>query len=357
MRFHSVGALVPVVTVLLWLSACAESSVLPPMTPSPLPADKIGRLALTCPVASLTQSFDGGPAPVHFAAPVASGGQPPVTAECSLHSGSAFGIGTTEVTCGASDALQQTASCVFGVTVLGPPKLAVTRFLAFGDSITVGVVSPSNGASRLDRFNSFPARLQRRLASRYRTQDIGVVNVGAPGEEASHAESRFNRELRTKRPEVVLLMQGTNDLNPFSGAGAGSAAAALDRMVRAVRAAGLDILLMTIPPQRDTASAALVAGLNGRIRSIAARHGAVLVDIHHLLLTGSCSGLQPIPCIGRDRLHPTAQGYQLIAEELERVLVARYDVEVLPTAGPQVGGSHRAVPSSGREAVSLRRPR
>ena len=260
------------------------------------------------------------------------------------------------MTCGASDALRQTAGCVFGVTVLGPPKLAVTRFLAFGDSITAGVVSPSNGGSRLDRINSYPARLQRRLASLYRTQDIGVVNVGVPGEDASDAVSRFNLELRTHRPEVVLLMQGTNDLNPFGGAGAAGAAAALDRMVRAGRAADLDVLLMTIPPQRGTRSASLVAGLNGRIRSIAARHGAVFIDVHRLLLTGSCSGRQPIPCIGRDGLHPTAEGYGLIAEELERVLVARYDVDVSPTAGSQVGGSHRAVPSSSRQAVSFRRP-
>ena len=347
MRFHSAGALVPVVTVLLWLSACAESSVLPPATPSPLPADKIGRLAIACPAGGRTQSFDGRPATVHFAAPVVSGGQPPVTAGCSPHSGSAFGIGTTEVTCGASDALQQTASCVFGVTVLGPPKLAVTRLLAFGDSITAGVVSPPDGGSTLDRFNSYPVRLQRRLASHYLTQEIDVVNAGALGEEASHAGARFNLELGMHRPEVVLLMQGTNDLDVIVGSGADSAAVALDGMVAAARAAGADTYLMTIPPQRGTHSAALVSGLNGRIRSIAVRRGAVLIDIHHLLLTGSCSGLPTVPCIGRDGLHPTEQGYRLIAEELERVIVARYDVEIVPTAEEQPGGRSGVVLVSG----------
>ena len=356
MRFYNPGVLVPVVTVLLWLSACAESSTLPPATPSPLPVDKVGRLTLACPADSRTQSFDGGPATVHFAAPVASGGQPPVSAGCSPHSGSAFRIGTTEVTCGASDALQQTASCVFGVTVFGPPKLAVTRLLAFGDSITAGVVSPPGGGSRLDSFNSFPARLQRRLGALYLTQDIGVVNAGVSGEEASDAEARFSLEVGRHRPEVVLLMHGTNDLDVIAGAGADSAAAALERMVAAARAAGLDTFLMTIPPQRGAVSSALVEGLNGRIRSIAARQGAVLVDIHQLLLTGSCSGLSTIPCIGRDGLHPTAQGYGLIAEELEQVIVARYDVEVAPTAEEQPGGRPGVVLASGRQSVSRRRP-
>ncbi|MYN65922.1 MAG: HYR domain-containing protein [Acidobacteria bacterium] len=355
MRFHSSSTLVPVVTVLLWLSACAESSVLPPATPSPLPADRIGRLAIACPAGGRAQSFDGRPATVHFAAPVVSGGQPPVTAGCSPHSGSAFGIGTTEVTCGASDALQQTASCVFGVTVLGPPKLAVTRLLAFGDSITAGVVSSPNGGARLDSFNSYPARLRRRLASLYLTQDIEVVNAGVPGEEASQAEARFGLELGRHRPEVVLLMHGTNDLDVIAGSGADSAAAALDGMVAAARAAGIDTLLMTIPPQRGTGSASLVSGLNSSIQAIAARHGAELIDIHHLLLTGPCSGLPQIPCIGRDGLHPTEQGYDLMAQELERVLVARYDVEIVPATGEQRGAARGMALASGEQSVARRR--
>ena len=330
--------------------------MLPPATPSSLPADKIGRLAIACPAGSRTQSFDGRPATVHFAAPVASGGQPPVTTGCSPHSGSAFGIGTTEVTCGASDALQQTASCVFRVTVLGPPKLAVTRLLAFGDSITAGVVSLPTGGSRLDSFNSYPARLQRRLASLYLTQDIHVVNAGVSGEEVSDAGARFDLEVGRHRPEVVLLMHGTNDLDVVGGAGVDSAVAALDRMVAAARAADIETFLMTVPPQRDAVPASLVEGLNGRIRSIAARHGAVLVDVHHLLSTGACSGLPTIPCIGRDGLHPTAEGYRLIAQELERVLVARYDVETVSAAEERRGRAPAAVAlaSEGRP-VSRRR--
>jgi lysophospholipase L1-like esterase len=329
--------------------------MLPPATPSPLPADKIGRLALACPAGAQTQSFDGRPVTVHFAAPVVSGGQPPVTAGCSPHSGSAFGIGATEVTCGASDALQQTAGCVFGVTVLGPPKLAVTRFLAFGNSITAGVVSLPSGGSRLDSFNSFPARLQRRLASLYLTQDIDVVNAGAPGEEASEADARFRLQLGTHRPEVVLLMHGANDLDVIAGSGADSAAAALDGMLGAAHAAGIDTLLMTIPPQRGTGSADLVSGLNSRIREIAARYGAELIDIHDLLLTGPCSGLLPIPCIGRDGLHPTTEGYWLMAQELERVLVARYDVEIVPATGEQRGGARGTAFASGGQSVARRR--
>ena len=356
MRFFGAGAFVPIVAAALWLSACAESSVLP-AAPSPLPVDKIGRLGIACPAGSQAQSFDGGPVTVHFGAPVPSGGQQPVTVGCTPHSGSAFGIGSTEVTCAASDALQQTANCAFDVTILDPPKLAVTRFLAFGDSITLGYVSPPVGRSRLISTSAYPFLLQLALALRYATQDIQVINAGKGGEQVAYAVGRFSAELRRHRPEVLLLMEGTNDLDVTYGAGLGRAAAALDRMVVAARAAAVDTIIMTIAPQRGTNEAPLVPSLNNRIRSIAARRGAVLVDVHHLLLTGPCNGVQPIPCMGNDGTHPTEQGYRLIAEELERVLVARYDVEILPAAGQQPGNVSPTGFFAERESVFLRKPR
>ena len=328
--------------------------MLPPATPSPLPADKVGRLGIACPIVPRAQSLDGGPVTVDFGAPVVSGGQQPVTFACSLDSGGVFGIGSTPGACWASDALQQTASCDFQVTVLGPPKLAVTRFMAFGDSITAGVVSPPGGGRRRDAHNAYPARLQRGLASRYMTQDMSVINAGSSGEHASEAVGRFNSELARHRPEVVLLMEGTNDLYDQRGSEAESAAAALDQMVAAARAARVDVVLMTIPPQRNRG--ALVVDFNQRIRSIAARRDAVFVDIHRLLLDGPCSGLSAVPCIGGDGLHPTAQGYELMAQELERVLVAHYDVEIVPTAGEPRGDVRGVVVSSAGASVSRRRP-
>ena len=321
-----------------------------PAAPSPLPVDKIGRLGIACPAGSQAQSFDGGPVTVHFAAPVASGGQQPVTVGCTPHSGSAFSIGSTDVTCGASDALQQTASCAFRVTVRGTPKLAVSRFLAFGDSITAGVVSPPTGGTRLDSFNAYPSRLQRGLTSRYVTQDIRVINAGLPGEEAADAVGRFNAELRRQRPQVVLLMEGTNDLYAV-GAAFENAVNALDSMVLAARVAGADTFLMTIPPQRGHSYAHLVPSFNSRIRSIAARRGAVLFDVYSVLFNGRCGGVGPIPCIGNDGLHPTAEGYRLIADELSRSIVARYDMEVLPTAASEQ--SDAATGSAFPEGVGL----
>ena len=296
---------------------------------------------------------------MHFEAPVTSGGQPPVTAGCTPQSGSAFDIGSTEVACGASDALQQTASCAFDITILRPPKLAVTRFLAFGDSITEGYVSPPAGRSRLVPTSAYPFVLERALASRYTSQRIQVINAGRGGEHARGAFARFSSALGRHRPEVVLLMEGTNDLDATHRLGRpdlGDIAAALDRMVVAARSARVDTFIMTIAPRRSVMYAPLVSALNDQMRAIGARRGVALVDTHQLLLTGACDGIQPIPCIGNDGAHPTEQGYRLIAEELERILVARYDVPILPLAAGQSVDAPPKLLEVERDMDLLRRP-
>ena len=338
-----------------WLSACAESSVLPPASPSALPEEKIGVLGLACPADVQTQSFDGEPVAVSFESPVTSGGQAPVVVVCAPASGHGFGVGTAEVSCSASDALQQQAGCAFQVTVLGPPRLAATRFVAFGDSLTAGWVSSASGV-RPEPTSSYPHLLERDLQSRYVTQTIRVINAGAPGEEVGDAMARFRSVVGSQRPEVVLLMEGTNDLDVVAGGGAAAAVDALGGMVRYAQDAGADVFLMTIPPQLHTGAADLVTSFNAMVRSIAVRRRAVLVDVHDLLLRGACSGDRTTPCIGPDGLHPTAEGYRLIAEELSRVILDRYDVEILPAvagrtnaASPADTGVRAPFPSGGRE--------
>jgi len=313
--------------------------VLPPGAPTPLPEEKIGRLALACPAPVQEQSFDGQPVSIGFELPVAAGGQAPVSVGCTPEPGHGFAIGTTEVSCSASDTLQQTASCAFQVTVLGPPRLSATRFLAFGDSLTSGWVS-STGGARPEPTSAYPHLLQRDLQSRYVTQAIEMINAGAPGEEARDAVSRFHSVIGGHRPEVVLLMQGTNDLDVVAGGGAEGAAAALNTMVRYAQDSGADVVLMTIPPQVHTGAAHLVGPFNTMVRAVATRRGATLVDVHGLLLSGACSGDRITPCIGADGLHPTAEAYRLIADELSRVIRDLYDVEILPeTAGAGNAGS------------------
>lgn len=304
-------------------------------------------LGLDCPVEQRAQSPDGNPIPIAYPSPLVRGGETPVAVSCEPASGTGFRVGATTVSCAATDRLGQAAACTFVVRVLPPPELGVTRILAFGDSLTAGVLS--GGSVSVGR--SYPTQLEQRLRNAYRAQTIHVFNEGMPGERAVEARGRLASALARHRPEVVILMAGTNDLAYQDGRSA-AALDAIDRMVRAVQSAGADPVLATLPPIRSSARgdyAERVPEFNDGLRAVAARRGGVLLDIHGVLAGGMCApaGGRPLPCIGPDGLHPTAEGYGLMAGAFFDHLVRQYDRPVSargPGLAPVVdvdGGSLR----------------
>ena len=160
-------------------------------------------LALACPAGVQVESRTGGPERVTFDLPTAIGGLAPVAITCTPASGSSFPIGRHTVTCEATDQLGLTASCTLRVTVFR--RIDVNRILAFGDSLTAG----SGVAAAV----SYPSVLERLLQSRYGNQRIAVTNEGVPGDPASSAFPRFEAALRRHDPDVVLIMQGTIDID------------------------------------------------------------------------------------------------------------------------------------------------
>lgn len=116
--------------------------------------------------------------------------------------------------------------------------------------------------------------------------------------------------------DVVLLMEGANDLNEESVIG-GSRQTAIDRvsnalvtMIRSARG-GRTVFVGTLLPQRLGGKAARpdwVEPVNNRLRTVVPSERAVLVDLYQAF------GSSPDPLIGPDGLHPTAAGYQKIAD-------------------------------------------
>jgi len=220
------------------------------------------------------------------------------------------------------DARGQSASCGFIVNVQGPPRLTVTRFLSFGDSLTAGVLSPAVMMLIVSPPESYPFVLQGRLVAGYRQQTPVVLNEGNPGEQASGTGvQRFRGVLLQQRPEVVLLMEGTNDL--LSGQnGANAAIDALRAMITEARSQGVRVALATIPPQRlggrRDAVARSIPAFNDRIRALASAEGAALVDVFN--------GMKDdLTYIGIDDLHPTARGYDAMATIYFEAIKSTYE--------------------------------
>jgi lysophospholipase L1-like esterase len=301
-ELRGVGRAWSIAASLAVITACAGPTAPPP--PPPPPA-----LALACPANVDVQSMDGAPVTVEFNSPQATGGVAPVNATCSAQPGS-FNVGSTTVTCQATDARGQTASCNFTVAVRPPPRLRFSRFLSFGDSLTSGEVGLDPMLRIFLPNESYPAVLDRRLKAYYRFQAPVVVNAGIGGELAADGGlRRFRSVLLQNRPEVVLLMEGTNDLLGLER-GADSAMVALKTMVVEAKSLSVAVGLATVPPQRGGGRrdgvARLIPLFNDRIRVLAATENVILIDVYNAMK-------DDLSLIGQDDLHPTIKGYDVMA--------------------------------------------
>lgn len=306
------------------LTGCSSPTAsTPPPPPVPDPPK------ITCPAPPTIQLAAAvASTPVTYGAAVTVNGKSPVTTTCTPASGSSFDVGQTTVTCVGTDALQRTDSCTFVVTVVPPPELSATSFLAFGDSLTAGESGvDSVSASRtlqpsavrptvLLPFNQrYPSILQQTLSGRYRAQTIVVTNAGQSGEVAADPDtfSRFTSLLATRRFGAVLIMEGSNDLFPHDSLVITRAINALGQMLRDAKSRGITPYLATIPPMNPAGfrgaaySWDLVPEFDDRIRDLAAAEGVTLVDVYRGFNNN-------FDLIGVDGLHPNAGGYTKIAD-------------------------------------------
>lgn len=347
---HKYPAVYAALGVCAGLLACGGSGSTGPTSTAP---------SIACPIAPApVESLDGSAQPVSFAAPTVTGGQAPLTTTCLPTSGSAFTIGTTTVNCTTSDAQARTASCTFPVIVEPPPVLPVSTFLAFGDSITWGEDGRDPGSvNALGQHvyvqlvgQTYPDDLQSALQARYKQQQVSVTNAGCPGETLSDP-GRFSdkmncRGIRADDPsafrrftslaslhqwDVVLLMEGSNDVNLAAGDSTvlPIAIGYLRQMIDAGKANGMRVIVATVPPMVPPGAfsrakgAAVVPTFNDQVRALATSEGVPLADVYQAF------GSDAPSLIGFDGLHPTPAGYQRIADTF--LAMIKSSLETTPT--------------------------
>ena len=337
----------------VWTAGCGDD----PTPTAPTPPGNPTAAIMSCPPSMQRQSVDALPVTVSWGLPTVAG-LGVDKGSCSPASPAAFPVGTSTVTCTA-DQTTLASSCTFSITITPPdPKLRFTRFMAFGDSITAGEVGasflppgvtarallgrlrtargrPSPGISNaVQPLSSYPAQLQRLLATPFHTQSISVANEGLPGENAAQGVSRLTASLVAGQPEVMLLLEGFNDIDLalINRADAGSPidvtpiASDIRAMALNAQGRGIDVLLATLTPvteereRTDPGTRTAIVELNGLIRNISTGLGlGGVVDLY-----GALDGMPGI--IGADGFHPTVTGYGRMADIFFAEIVSRYDV-------------------------------
>ena len=208
--------------------------------------------------------------------------------------------------------------------------ISKTRFLAFGDSVTVGVVAtlnPSGSPFYLLQDvpnDSYPTVLRRLLAERYTSQTITLTNEGKGGEKAVDGVGRAHSAINAQRPEVVLFLDGYNDLSTLAESGIAPAITAMTEMAKDARLGGARVFIATIPPPRIDISRgisnATIVRFNEEIRAMVRGENAVLVDLY-----GAMSGSAALN-VSDDNRHPSVAGYKKIAETFFAAIQSTFEV-------------------------------
>jgi lysophospholipase L1-like esterase len=210
-----------------------------------------------------------------------------------------------------------------------PPRaLGATRYLAFGDSITWGAFSAWDARFLFAAANGgYPERLQAGLNQHHSPQQFTVINEGQPGEQAINALSRFRLVLTNHRPEVVLLLEGVNDLN--NDIEVSRISTSLQQMLDAAASAGIPVVIGTMYQTYAVTDptgfyrhngAASIPAFNTEIRRIA----GLRLNVH-------VADLEPVmrdrEMVGADGIHLTDAGFTVMAavflEAIEKAFPVR----------------------------------
>ena len=190
-----------------------------------------------------------------------------------------------------------------------PAAGADVRFLAFGDSITIGhgdggMVCPDNAV-----VGGYPPRLAPRLAAR--GLDAEILNFGLCGERTDAGVTRIDSVLAVPA-DVILIMEGTNDVS--KGIGFETTLFNLREMAKKAERARVEPVLASMVPRgpdsgRDSNNGKTYT-IGQRLEQDAAAGGWSFAD--------PFSALFYLPNFFElyyfDQLHPDSSGYGLVAE-------------------------------------------
>ena len=205
--------------------------------------------------------------------------------------------------------------------------------VALGDSITRGARPAKGAIPAVLPEETFCALLEKDLSAQgHKTK---VINAGVPSNRTDQGVIRLKADVLEHRPNIVLIMYGTNDSCYDEGKTEPRLPLEtyeknLTAMIASIRAAGGKPILMTPPPLKDGWGFArntiyVQRGANGAIlpyveacRRIAAAEKIPLIDNFKIWTE---QGSPYIKSLLPDGCHPNAAGHKVLAETILPVIL------------------------------------
>ncbi len=207
------------------------------------------------------------------------------------------------------DALRHRAAIRPGAPSMSPAvRPRWTRYVALGDSLTEGLCDTSRMPA--GQYRGWADRLAQLLAHEAAASEpFRYANLALRSRRVSHLVEQQLPQAVALRPDLVSILIGANDL-VGRRVDIGAVAAELEAAVRALRAARIDVLLVTPFLPRRRAAVLLqrrFAVFASELRRIAADTGATLLDLEALPAIGDVELWAP------DRVHLRSRGHRFLA--------------------------------------------
>jgi lysophospholipase L1-like esterase len=188
-----------------------------------------------------------------------------------------------------------------------------SRYVALGDSTSEGLEDPYPDGRG---YRGWTDRLAERLAAL--NPELMYANLAVRGKKAWQVHQEQLEPALALEPDLATVLAGLNDvlrrhcdLDAVCGH--------MDAMVGALRAAGATVVTLTyadpvpVNPLAKPARGRVLA-FNAAQRELAARHGAVLVDLERYPVGSDTRLFHP------DRLHANSEGHARIAASIAHAL-------------------------------------
>lgn len=199
------------------------------------------------------------------------------------------------------------------------PKNRAVNIVCHGHSVPAGYFK----TPAVDSLHAYPNLLRVALSERYTNAVINVIVTAVGGEDSMKGAARFEADVLSLKPDVVLIDYALNDRR----IGLEAARTNWVTMIRAAQAAGAKVILLTPTPDQSAKLDNANDPLNQhaeQIRKLAAEFYTGLVDSLAVFKAEMSRGTALTNLMSQVN-HPNARGHKLVAAELRKWFLVRKD--------------------------------
>ncbi|MFB3925607.1 MAG: SGNH/GDSL hydrolase family protein [Syntrophales bacterium] len=180
--------------------------------------------------------------------------------------------------------------------------------VAIGDSLTQGWMVRKGYLDFLEEM----------LAVKYPDARFRIVNQGIPGDTAEGGAYRVQEDVIDCRPDCVLIQFALNDA--YAGFSPASFERNIQKMIDRIRnSTDAEIVLVTSTYMADTEENSHALEFYRRLERLAGKNSLPIAMVHEYWKKKIEEGIDFRELVQYDLVHPTVEGYRLMAEAVMEV--------------------------------------